>query len=83
MLDGPVSGSVPKARAGTLAIMVGGADADFTRAEPVLRAMGETIIRTGAVGSARHDDGSTSKHLRVSCHGSTSDSVSGYLRRTT
>jgi 3-hydroxyisobutyrate dehydrogenase len=52
MLDAPVSGSVPKARAGTLAIMVGGADADFARAEPVLRAMGEAIIRTGAVGSA-------------------------------
>ena len=52
MLDAPVSGSVPKARAGTLAIMVGGADADFTRAEPVLRAMGEAIIRTGEVGSA-------------------------------
>jgi 3-hydroxyisobutyrate dehydrogenase len=52
MLDAPVSGSVPKARAGTLAIMVGGADADFTRAEPVLRAMGEAIIRTGTVGSA-------------------------------
>lgn len=52
MLDAPVSGSVPKARAGTLAIMVGGAEADFTRAEPVLRAMGEAIIRTGAIGSA-------------------------------
>jgi 3-hydroxyisobutyrate dehydrogenase len=52
MMDAPVSGSVPKARAGTLAIMVGGADADFTRAEPVLRSMGEAIIRTGAVGSA-------------------------------
>jgi len=52
MLDAPVSGSVPKARAGTLAIMVGGADADFARAGPVLRAMGEAIIRTGAVGSA-------------------------------
>jgi 3-hydroxyisobutyrate dehydrogenase len=52
MLDAPVSGSVPKARAGTLAIMVGGADADFARAEPVLRAMGEAIIRTGTIGSA-------------------------------
>ncbi|MDB5415054.1 MAG: NAD(P)-dependent oxidoreductase [Rubritepida sp.] len=52
MLDGPVSGSVPKARTGTLAIIVGGEDADFARAEPVLRAMGEAIIRTGAVGSA-------------------------------
>lgn len=52
ILDAPVSGSVPKARAGTLAIMVGGADGDFARAEPVLRAMGEAIIRTGTVGSA-------------------------------
>ncbi len=52
MLDAPVSGSVPKARGGNLAIMVGGADADFTRAEPVLRMMGEAIIRTGEVGSA-------------------------------
>lgn len=52
MLDAPVSGSVPKARAGTLAIMVGGSDADFSRADPVLRAMGEAIIRTGSIGSA-------------------------------
>lgn len=52
LLDAPVSGSVPKARAGTLAIMVGGADSSFARAEPVLRAMGQAIIRTGDVGSA-------------------------------
>jgi 3-hydroxyisobutyrate dehydrogenase len=52
MLDAPVSGSVPKAWAGTLAIMVGGADADFARAEALFRAMGEAIIRTGPLGSA-------------------------------
>ena len=52
ILDAPVSGSVPKARGGNLAIMVGGADADFARAEPLLRMMGEAIIRTGEVGSA-------------------------------
>lgn len=52
MADAPVSGSVAKARTGTLAIMVGGDDAAFARAEPVLRGMGGTIIRTGAVGSA-------------------------------
>ena len=52
MLDAPVSGSVTKARIGNLAIMVGGADADVARAEPVLRMMGEAIIRTGDVGSA-------------------------------
>lgn len=52
MLDAPVSGSVPKARAGTLAIMVGGAPADVARADTLLRLMGEAIIPTGPVGSA-------------------------------
>jgi len=52
LIDAPVSGSVVKAKAGTLAIMVGGDDAAFAKAEPVLRGMGETLIRTGAVGSA-------------------------------
>jgi 3-hydroxyisobutyrate dehydrogenase len=52
LVDAPVSGSVAKAKTGTLAIMVGGDDAAFARAEPVLRAMGEAIIRTGEVGSA-------------------------------
>ncbi len=51
-VDAPVSGSVAKAKTGTLAIMVGGDDAAFAQAEPVLRGMGEAIIRTGDVGSA-------------------------------
>lgn len=51
-VDAPVSGSVAKAKTGTLAIMVGGGDAAFAQAEPVLRGMGEAIIRTGDVGSA-------------------------------
>lgn len=52
LIDAPVSGSVVKARAGTLAIMIGGDDAAFGTAEAALRAMGEKIIRTGPVGSA-------------------------------
>jgi 3-hydroxyisobutyrate dehydrogenase len=52
LIDAPVSGSVVKAKAGTLAIMAGGDDAAWAQAEPVLRDMGETLIRTGAVGSA-------------------------------
>jgi 3-hydroxyisobutyrate dehydrogenase len=51
LLDAPVSGSVTKARAGRLAIMIGGDDAAFATAEPVLRGMGETLIRCGAVGA--------------------------------
>jgi 3-hydroxyisobutyrate dehydrogenase len=51
LMDAPVSGSVVKASSGTLAIMAGDDDA-FVRAEPQVRDMGETIIRTGPVGSA-------------------------------
>jgi 3-hydroxyisobutyrate dehydrogenase-like beta-hydroxyacid dehydrogenase len=40
LLDAPVSGSVPQARAGTLTIMVGGAAGSYARVEPVLRTLG-------------------------------------------
>src|SRR5262249_50397887 len=36
MLDAPVSGGVGGAQAGTLTFMVGGADAAFARAQPIL-----------------------------------------------
>ena len=52
LIDAPVSGGVPRARTGELAIMVGGDAAAIDRAEPVLRSMGSTITRTGPVGSA-------------------------------
>ncbi|TFW06225.1 NAD(P)-dependent oxidoreductase [Oxalobacteraceae bacterium OM1] len=39
-IDAPVSGGVLGAEAGSLAIMAGGSEADFARAEPVLRTMG-------------------------------------------
>src|SRR5690606_31828983 len=40
LLDAPVSGSVPKAREGTLAIMVGGATDIVERMRPIFMAMG-------------------------------------------
>lgn len=52
LLDAPVSGGVPRARTGELAIMIGGDAAAIDRAEPVLRLMGGSIVRTGPVGSA-------------------------------
>lgn len=51
LLDAPVSGGVPRARTGELAIMVGGPDEAYAKSEAVLAAMG-TVIRTGPVGSA-------------------------------
>ena len=50
-LDAPVSGGVPRAEDGTLAIMVGGDARDFEDARPVLSAMGANIIHVGPVGS--------------------------------
>jgi 3-hydroxyisobutyrate dehydrogenase len=50
-VDAPVSGGVPRATDGTLAIMVGGAPADFEAARPALAALGANVIHVGEVGS--------------------------------
>ncbi|NYT61064.1 NAD(P)-dependent oxidoreductase [Alcaligenaceae bacterium] len=52
LIDAPVSGSVPKAKAATLSIMVGGDDDIIEPIKPLFQAMGSTIIRTGKTGSA-------------------------------
>ena len=52
MIDAPVSGGVPRAKTGELAIMVGGDDATVERVRPLLESMGTSILRTGGVGSA-------------------------------
>ncbi len=48
--DAPVSGGPEGARDGTLAIMVGGSDAAFARAEPILRSFGRTVVHMGSAG---------------------------------
>ncbi len=53
MVDAPVSGGVGGAVAGTLTFMVGGSDAAFARAEPVLAAMGKTIVHAGGPGTGQ------------------------------
>ena len=53
LIDAPVSGGVPRAKTGQLAIMVGGDSATIERAMPVLSAMGSSVLRTGAVGSGQ------------------------------
>ncbi len=50
LVDAPVSGGVPKAITGQLAIMAGGKAADIDRVEGTLKAMG-TVHRTGPLGS--------------------------------
>jgi 3-hydroxyisobutyrate dehydrogenase len=53
MLDAPVSGGVGGATAATLTFMVGGPPAAFARGEPLLRAMGRTIVHTGDAGAGQ------------------------------
>ncbi len=50
MLDAPVSGSVPAARSGTLAIMVGGPEPAFQAAAPLLRQLGSHVTHVGGNG---------------------------------
>jgi 3-hydroxyisobutyrate dehydrogenase-like beta-hydroxyacid dehydrogenase len=52
MLEAPVSGSVPAAEEGSLAIMVGGDQAAFARVEPLLRQFGQTVTHVGGHGKA-------------------------------
>lgn len=50
-IDAPVSGGVRRAIDGSLAIMAGGSAATIDRADPILKAMGKSIFRTGPLGS--------------------------------
>jgi 3-hydroxyisobutyrate dehydrogenase len=52
LIDAPVSGGVPRAALGTLAIMIGGDDpAAIERARPLLRTMGDRLFDTGSLGT--------------------------------
>ncbi|MCO6419269.1 NAD(P)-dependent oxidoreductase [Siccirubricoccus sp. KC 17139] len=53
MIDAPVSGGVPRAKSGDLAIMLGGETAELDRAEPVLKAMGSSLYRCGGIGAGQ------------------------------
>ena len=50
LIDAPVTGSAPRARDGTLTIMVGGSKEAFARGLPVLEAMGKLIVHAGPLG---------------------------------
>ncbi|MCX5542135.1 3-hydroxyisobutyrate dehydrogenase [Paraburkholderia sp. CNPSo 3076] len=53
LIDAPVSGGVPGAKAGTLTFMVGGSEFGFAAAQPVLSAMGRNIVHCGPAGSGQ------------------------------
>src|ERR1700687_1387851 len=51
MIDAPVAGGVGGAQGATLTFMVGGSDAAFARARPILERMGKTIVHAGGAGN--------------------------------
>ena len=53
MVDAPVSGGVGGAAAGTLTFMVGGPEAAFQAAKPVLDIMGQNIFHAGGSGNGQ------------------------------
>jgi 3-hydroxyisobutyrate dehydrogenase len=53
LVDAPVSGGVGGALAATLTFMVGGTDAAFARAKPLLESMGRTIVHAGPAGNGQ------------------------------
>lgn len=53
MVDAPVSGGVVGASGGTLAFMVGGDEATFERAKPILEHMGRKIVHCGDSGNGQ------------------------------
>jgi 3-hydroxyisobutyrate dehydrogenase len=52
-IDAPVSGGVGGAEAGTLTFMVGGTEADFQSAQPLLDVMGGRIVHCGDSGAGQ------------------------------
>ena len=53
MLDAPVSGGTMGAEAGTLTFMVGGPAEAYAKAQPILAAMGRTLVHCGDAGAGQ------------------------------
>lgn len=52
-LDAPVSGGVNAAKTAVLTFMVGGKEAGFEEAKPILEQMGKNVVHTGKVGTGQ------------------------------
>src|SRR5690606_21649581 len=66
MIDAPVSGGTVGAAAGTLTFMVGGSEADFQKAQPILAAMGKNIVHCGDCGNGQMAKGANIILLDIS-----------------
>ena len=74
-VDAPISGGQSGAEAGTLSVMCGGTDNDFSAALPVMESYGRTITHLGPVGA-----GQTAKCVNQICIAGTLQGLSEGLR---
>jgi 3-hydroxyisobutyrate dehydrogenase len=76
VVDAPVSGGVPRAVTGELAIMVGGAAADVARAQQVLRVLGDPARQfvTGGAGSG-HAMKALNNYVAAATHCATAEAL--------
>src|SRR5262245_27318328 len=52
-VDAPVSGGIAAAASGNLAFMVGGSDAAFAKAQPIIEPMAKAVIHAGELGAGQ------------------------------
>lgn len=74
LIDAPVSGGVARATEGSLALMVGGDDDAFSRAQPVLETLGGQIFRTGPLGSG-HAMKALNNYLHASAYAAAAEAL--------
>jgi 3-hydroxyisobutyrate dehydrogenase len=75
LLDAPVSGAVPRAKTGTLTIMIGGDDtAAIEQAKPLLASMGDRLFETGSLGSG-HAVKALNNFVAASCYSAAAEAL--------
>lgn len=74
LVDAPVSGGVPRAQTGNLAIFAGGEAADVARARPILELLGQQVFHAGALG-AGHAVKALNNLLSAACFSATIEAV--------
>jgi 3-hydroxyisobutyrate dehydrogenase len=75
LLDAPVSGAVPRAKSGTLTIMLGGDDREaMERAKPVLLGMGNQVFETGGLGTG-HAMKALNNYIAAACYAASAEAL--------
>jgi 3-hydroxyisobutyrate dehydrogenase len=75
LLDAPVSGAVPRAKTGTLTIMLGGDDrAAMERAKPLLLGMGNQVFETGGLGTG-HAMKALNNFIAAACYTASAEAL--------